>query len=101
MWALGCTARAVSVPAKGVWSVLGSDEQNERLPQLALMNLHSEDMQLRLLNGCSKPVSGWAWSGRSGETLNAWRDAQRAQGVSFGVEGSGFLSGLGFRRRIS
>ncbi|CAE7668353.1 unnamed protein product, partial [Symbiodinium sp. CCMP2456] len=65
-----------------VWSVLGSEEQNERLPQLALMNLHSEEMQLRLLNGCSKSVSGWAWSGRSGETLNAWWGTEKPPPVA-------------------
>jgi len=70
-------ARPTAVPATGAWKSLGLDEPsqdwNGRSPHLALMDLRLEQIQLRLLEGGCKTLSGWFWNpAKPGESLKAW-----------------------------
>lgn len=76
-------ARPSPVPASGAWKALGVDQLSEdiigRTPHLALMDLRFEQIQVRLLEGGCKNLSGWFWNpSKPSESLKAWWGAGAA-----------------------
>ncbi|CAJ1404539.1 unnamed protein product [Effrenium voratum] len=69
-------AQAVPVPATGAWQPQTSEDN--QTPHLALMHLHSEQIDLRLLEGGCKNLAGWYWRPGSGEQLTAWWGSKEA-----------------------
>eukprot|EP00931_Biecheleriopsis_adriatica_P012206 TRINITY_DN11332_c0_g2_i1.p1 TRINITY_DN11332_c0_g2~~TRINITY_DN11332_c0_g2_i1.p1 ORF type:complete len:2486 (+),score=536.22 TRINITY_DN11332_c0_g2_i1:86-7543(+) len=81
--------RAVPVPAQGAWASAEQATSEEATsqsfpsscneqPQLALLRAQSEQICVRLLDGCSKSLQGWSWDEKAGGgPLEAWWGARR------------------------